>query len=126
MGRSYGIVAQPKPPVYPLPVIPCTLESDAVLHASNEMASFREEVEGEHVFIHIVTEISPHGAMSHIVVVLTRLLGFVIDGEDTAVELFIIAIVVLLGFLIDEPGCCHSAVRMLKMSPVKLPSGIGP
>ena len=69
--------------------------------------------------------IAPQGAQGHHLTVVSSLLGLVIHGEHTAVELVIITIELPCHLLSQEPGIDSLLPWMLMLSPVELPARIG-
>ena len=57
--------------------------------------------------------------------VCTFFIGFVENGKHTSVEFVVIAVEILCHVLAKKPFLCKDAVRMLRDTPVELPSGIG-
>ena len=59
-------------------------------------------------------------------IILTGLFRAIIDRKDAAVQFIVVAIILLRHFFAVEPFLGVCCVRMFRLSPVQLPSGVGP
>ena len=83
------------------------------------------EVHHRRRFLHFGTEIAHVGPLCHIVAIDTRSDGFVVEGENAAVELLVVAVELLCHLLVEEPLLGRPSVRVLIFAPVQLPTGVG-
>ena len=103
---SLGILIFLFPRKRPYLVFPfggCCLEGHAAGHSHHQVAPFREEGEAEFAGFGVILEVSAQGSQGHVVVVFARGFGLVIDGEYPAVELVVVAVVLLGHRLAVEP-----------------------
>ena len=113
-------------PLQFLSVIPGSLERYPTRQASHQIASFGIESELHLSFLSVVVVGVLRGLAGHALCVLTFPNGFVVDREDTTVELVVITVEVVVHLLGDEPLLADLGVRPMEKSPVELPSGVGP
>ena len=88
-------------------------------------ATLRVQVQDGWSLLHFRTEIAHVRTFRHVVAIDTWHLGFVIDGEDAAVKLLVVAIELLGHLLVEEPLLGWPGVRMLILTPVQLPTCVG-
>ena len=108
------------------PFVVIGLEGYPVGGACHEVSALGIEVEhglGDAV---VGLEVASQWTQRHVVLVFAWCLRFVIDGEDSAVEFLVVAIVFACHLLVEEPSLGIACVWVFILAPVELPACVGP
>ena len=100
-------------------------ESHTAGDSRHEVSALGEEREAKLGGLRLILEITAKGTECHIAVVVAIDLGFVVNGEDTGVELLVVAEEILGHRLVVEPVFRTPNVVMLGLTPIELPAGVG-
>ena len=101
------------------------LKSHTAGHSCHQVTSLGEEGEAQLRSLGLGLEVAAQGTEGHVAVVVARFLGFVVDGEDAGVQLFVVTEEILGHRFVVEPVFGGPGVIVFRLAPVELPAGVG-
>ncbi len=107
------------------PLIACGFEGYPIRHTSHNVSTFGEELQPWFGRRLVYLRQATKRAKGHLVEEVAWLLRLIKNREDTAVEFFIVLIILLRHAFIKEPLLGDLVVRMLRDAPVELPARVG-
>ena len=89
--------------IHPFAIVPCSLESHSAGNASYKIPTLGEKGEHDLTLVHVTAEIPSHGTQCHVVNIVALLCGAIVDRENTAVKLVIVAVILFLCHFAQKP-----------------------